>query len=297
MEEIKILVVALVSFLSPEYVPIVAKSAEIHIDRKNRQVTITQNDLFSVEEYREAAKTGLDFLMRQTTLRPEMAPLHLVSTNFYEEDGKLNAILHLQYDDLEDLRKMSFYADNRGTLSYSYLDDFEYGLQTGRIDDKYVCFDNDFDVNFRMERKGAYPKEIFSLLEDWKEIVASNYVNVTNEFSVKDFKKARRLILENGLGRSFRNIENNNPFYQFDSFGAFLASSTKYQVDHRIPLETEDYNEMVLWGDGQFTLYLYDERTPTTNSYLKNDKVYFLKSDHLDIKALVKYMKEIRTQL
>lgn len=173
MEEVKILVLALVSFLSQENLPIVAKSAEINIDRTNQQITIKQNDLFSLEPYRDMARTGLDSLLKVQSLRADMAPLRLINTSFYEEEGKLNAVLQLQYDALKDLRNMSFFADEEGNLSYAYMEDFEYGLQTGRIDGRYVRFDNSSDVKFKMERKGQYPEGIYSLLDDWKALNAS----------------------------------------------------------------------------------------------------------------------------
>lgn len=199
MEEIKILIVALVSFLSQENLPIVAKSAEIHIDRINKQVTIEQQDLISMEQYRDMAKAGLDSLMRTQSLREDMAPLRLVSKRFYEDKGRLNAVLYLQYDDLKDLRNMSFYADDTGGLSYAYMESFEYGLQTGRIDGRDVRFDQGQDVKFKMESKQEYPDGTYSLLEDWYAINALHFKDITADFSVKDFKKFRKFILKREL--------------------------------------------------------------------------------------------------
>ena len=292
MEEIKILIVALVSFLSQENLPIAAKSAEVHIDRTNRQVTIKQYDLVSVEQYRELAKAGLDSLMQARNLIEDMGPLRLTHTSFYEEEDKLNATLYLQYDELKDLRKMSFYADAEDNLSYPYMDSFTYDLQTGRIDGRHVRFDQGQDVKFKMESKQELPDVTYSLLDDWKALIASNYIDVTNEISVKQFKNLRAFILKKGAGRSFRNIENNNPYYQFSEYGAYLASSTKF-LDHSNRLPVTDYDNLILWGDGQYNLYLFDEHSNNTNPYLKKERVYVLKPNHLNKDTLSKYLKEV----
>lgn len=296
MEEVKILVMALVSFLSQEQIPIVAKSAEIHIDREYQQITITQRDLFSVEPYRDLAKAGLDTLMKTRSLREDMSPLRLVSTNFYEEEGKLNAVLQLQYDDLKDLSKMSFYADEKENLSYPYITGFRYGLKTGRVDDKHIRFSAEEDVSFHMVSEEIPTEDTYSLLDDWKALTASNYEDITAYFSVKDFEKLRKFILKKGEGRSFRNIENNNPYYGFDNVGAYLSSTPKYH-NHNTRLPTEEYYNLVLWGEGQFYLYLFDEYMENTNPYLGNSNVYFLKSPRLDTAVLMKYLEELKEEL
>jgi hypothetical protein len=174
MEEVKILVVALVSFLTQEQLFIVSESAEIHIDKTEQQIRIIQNNLFSIEGYNEETKNGLDTLMQINTLREDMAPLRLLSKEFYEEDGMLNAIMILEYDNITDLRKLSVYADEEGNLSYPYMPDFEYIMKTGRIENRYVRFDDGQDVKFKMERKGMKIPGTYSLLEDWKELENTN---------------------------------------------------------------------------------------------------------------------------
>lgn len=168
------MIVALVSFLTQEQVLIVSTSAEIDIDRTEQQITITQNNLFSIEGYREETKKGLDSLMKINSLLPELAPLRLTSKEFYEQDGALNAVLVLEYDNLKDLRKMSVYADQQGNLSYPYMPDFEYTMQTGRIEDRHVRFDEGQDVKFKMERKNMNMPGTYSLLEDWKALEKAN---------------------------------------------------------------------------------------------------------------------------
>jgi hypothetical protein len=293
MEEVKIVLVALVSFLSQENLPIAAKSAEIHIDRQNRQIRIQQHDLISAEPYKDIAKAGLDSLMCAKSLVPDMAPLRLTHTNFYEEEGNLNATLFLQYDDEKELRKMSFYADDKGNLSYPYMDAFEYNLQTGRIDERYVRFGQGTDVKFKMQGKQSFPEGTYSLLDDWKSITASKYIDVTDDFSVKDFRKLRKFILKKGEGRSFRSIENSNPHYQFNDLGCYLASTTEHKLDHSVPLPVEKYNELVIWGKGQYSLYLFDEHMPNVNPYLERDKVYAIKPNDTDTPTLMGYLREL----
>lgn len=293
MEEVKILLVALVSFLSQENLPIAAKSAEIHIDRQNRQIRIQQHDLISVEQYKDIAKAGLDSLMCAKTLVADMAPLRLTHTSFYEEEGNLNATLFLQYDDEKELRKMSFYADDKGNLSYPYMDSFEYNLQTSRIDERYVRFEQGADVKFKMQGKQSFPEGTYSLLDDWKSRTASKHIDVADDFSVKDFRKLRRFILKKGVGRSFRSIENNNPYYQLNDLGCYLASTTERKLVHSVPLPIEKYNELVIWGKGQYSLYLFDEYVPNVNPYLERDKVYAIKPNHTDTPILMGYLRKL----
>ncbi len=143
MEQIKILVFALVSFLSTEDIPIGAKSARIEIDTKSKQIRLYQYDLYSLEQYSAIAKAGMDTLLRTQNLVEDLSPLKLTSKHFYEEDGKLNAILYLQYQDLKDLRKISFYADEEGNISYPYLEDYQYNLETGKADGRYIRFNSE----------------------------------------------------------------------------------------------------------------------------------------------------------
>ncbi|MDB4292353.1 hypothetical protein N9954_03040 [Maribacter sp.] len=84
---------------------------------------------------------------------------------------------------------------------------------------------------------------------------------------------------------------------KFEDSGAYLASTTKRQLDHTKRLATKAYDELVLWGDGQFSLYLFDEHTKNTNPYLENDKVYFAKAGHLNKNALLAYLEKIQNEL
>lgn len=294
MEEIKILVMALVSFLSQEQLPIVAKSAEIHIDRTNQQVVIKQYDLFSVAPYRDMAKAGLDSLMQAQKLRSDMAPLRLVSKNFYEEDGKLNAKLHLQYDDLKDLREMSFYADDEGNLSYSYMDDFEYSLQTGSIDGSHVRFHTGQDVKFKMGRKGEYPEGIYSLLDDWKALSASKYMDVTDFFPIKDFNKTRTFIFKNGDRKTYRNFDNGNPHYSFENFDVYLGTGDQRSVLQLGKLRSKEYIEMVIHADAYYTFYSPSHKPLNKNQqHLVEGKVYWFSATNKKQKEVRAYVKEL----
>lgn len=77
----------------------------------------------------------------------------------------------------------------------------------------------------------------------------------------------------------------------------YLASTTQLKLDHSEPLQSEAYDELVIWADGQLSLYLFDENTPNTNPYLANEKVYLVKPDYLNAAALTSYLKEIRKKL
>lgn len=297
MEEVKILVLALVSFLSQENLPIAAKSAEINIDRGNKQVMITQYDIYSLEGYRDLAAIGLDSLMRATVLTNDLAPLKLVSKHFSEKDGKLNAVLYLQYEDIKDLRKVSFYSDEQGNLSYPYMESYNYGLETGKVAKRYVRFDASDDVKFTMEAKEKSLPEMYSLLDDWKKLEAKKYQDISAYFSMKDFRKARKFILEKGDKRSFRNIENNNPHYQFNDFGAYLASSSVFLTFQTKDIDTAKFDNLVLWGDAQYYIILFDENSAkNTNPYIANNKVYFM-GPHLGTTKYLDYLQLVKSTI
>lgn len=294
MEEIKILVFALVSFLSTEDIPIGAKSAEIEINTTTKQITLYQYDIYSLEQYREQAKSGLDSLLRTYTLNSDLWPLTMTSKHFFEEDGKLNAILYLQYKDLKDLRKISFYADEEENLSYPYVKEYQYDLQTGRIDGRYVRFDTEQEVKFQMKRK-EYPFQgMYSLLEDWKVLEAEKFVDVSTTFSKKDFEKVRKFIFKNGDRQTYRNFDNDNPHYRFESFDVYLGAGEQPKFFVRDQARTKDYTELVIRSEGYHTLYLI---TDEKSSYLSKGGVYWHNRSYQDVDRLIPYLQEMKKQV
>lgn len=276
MEEIKILVFALASFLSTEDIPIGSKLAEIDINVKTKQIRLHQYDIYSLEQYNENARAGLDTLMRKNNVIQDLSPISMTSKHIYEENGKLNAILYLQYKDLKDLRKISFYADETGNLSYPYLEDYQYDLSTGRIDGRYVRFDADQNVQFRMGRKDYPFKGIYSLTEEWKQLEDEKFIDISETFSKEDFEKLRKFIFKNGDRKTYRNFDSNNPHYSFATFDVYLGTGKQAHAFNRKKIKNKDYTELVIHDQQYYTVYLIsDDKLNKRQTSLETDKVYW----------------------
>ncbi len=298
MEEVKILVFALVSFFSQENVPVAAKSAAIKIDVVNKQIELHQYDIYSLMDYKEEADKGLEVLMAARALYPDLSKLRLASNFFYEAEGKLNAIFYLQYDDLKDLRAISFYSDVDGNLSYPFIKEYEYRTTTGQIEGRYLRFDGGRDVAFTMQRK-EYPFEgMYSMLEVWKTLEKRKYADVSETFSFEDFSRLRTFILKNGDRRTFRNLDNNNPYYAFEDVGVYLGTGNQNNINHSGKLDPKEYIEMTLWGDKQYQLFVIDPETNNklTPSFLERGRVYFQNTSQLDSLRILEYLTMVKKQ-
>lgn len=297
MEEVKILVYALVSFLSQDNIPIVATSAEIEINIGTKQISLHQYDIYSLEQYKDVAKAGLDTLMRIENVIDDLSPIFMTSKYIYVEDGKLNATLHLQYKDLKDLRKISIYADEEGNLSYPYLENYNYDLKTGSIDGRYVRFDVGEDIRFTMNQKEESPKEAYSLAKDWKVLEDEKFVMISEAFSKKYFEKVRKFIFKNGDRQTYRNFDSNNPHYKFENFDVYLGTG-KQNYFKANKLKPKDYIELVIRDKGYYTVYLRTEESLNrTQTHLVEGKVYWHNRYHQDDKQLMKYLDEMKNAI
>ncbi|QLG46007.1 hypothetical protein [Costertonia aggregata] len=297
MEEIKILLFALVSFLSQEDIPIAAKSAEIDINTTTKQITIHQNDIYSLDPYKEQAKAGLDSLMRTTALVEGLFPIKMTSKHIYEEDGKLYAVLYLNYEDVKDLRKISFHSDANGSLSYPYMESYEYELQTGRKDGRYIRFDTNTGVKFKMKRKELLFDGIYSLSKDWKALEKEKFVEISDVFSKKDFEKLRKFILKKGDWRTFRNFDNNNPHFNFTDFDVYLATGDQRSIFENGDLKPKDFIELVIQDKGYYSVYLGQDKNSKEWPNLENGKVYWHNRAYGDEVALGEYFEKIKANM
>ncbi|KPM32521.1 Hypothetical protein I595_939 [Croceitalea dokdonensis DOKDO 023] len=297
MEEVKILVYAFVSFLSQEQLPIAATSAEIEINRETRQIRLHQYDLHCTEPYAELAKAGLDSLMRTHTLNADLAPISMTSKHMYEDEGKLNAILYLHYKDDKDLRKISFYADAEGRLSYPYIHQYNYDLEQGRIDGRYIRFDAQNTVKFTMRQKGDLSRKTYSLANAWKALENEKFIDVSAEFSKKDFEKVRKFVFKNGDRRTFRNMDNGNPHYRFSDFDLYLGASGQLNLLETKKIARTNYNELVIHDKQYYTLYfITGEQMGKNRTNLKKDRVYWHNTTYAHKEALKAYLQKLKDQ-
>ncbi|OIV40027.1 hypothetical protein [Flavobacterium johnsoniae] len=72
-----------------------------------------------------------------------------------------------------------------------------------------------------------------------------NFKKITNQFSVKDFEKVKNFILENGKTTTYRNYDNNNPYYDFGRFQVYLSADIGQKNINNDP-KLSDFNEMTL---------------------------------------------------
>lgn len=73
----------------------------------------------------------------------------------------------------------------------------------------------------------------------------TNFLKITNQFSVEDFDKVKEFILEKGNRKTYRNFDNNNPFYDFGKFQSYLGANIGQQNIYNDP-KISDFNELTL---------------------------------------------------
>jgi hypothetical protein len=79
----------------------------------------------------------------------------------------------------------------------------------------------------------------------------NQFVKITNQFSVEDFEKVKSFILKEGNRKTYRNFDNNNPYYDFKKFAAYLASDIGQQNINNDP-KVSDFNTMTLKDDDRY---------------------------------------------
>lgn len=78
-----------------------------------------------------------------------------------------------------------------------------------------------------------------------------HFLKITNQFSVEDFEKVKNFILKEGNQKTYRNFDNNNPYYDFKNFAAYLASDIGQQNINNDP-KVSDFNTLTLKDDDQY---------------------------------------------
>lgn len=76
-------------------------------------------------------------------------------------------------------------------------------------------------------------------------------MKITDQFSVKDFEKVKEFILEKGNRKTYRNFDNNNPFYDFGKFQAYLGADIGQQNIYNDP-KISDFNELTLKDNNDY---------------------------------------------
>lgn len=79
----------------------------------------------------------------------------------------------------------------------------------------------------------------------------TNFQKITNQFTVEDFEKVKEFILKKGNRKTYRNYDNNNPFYDFGKFQSYLGSDIGQQNINNDP-KLSDFNELTLKDNNHY---------------------------------------------
>ena len=79
----------------------------------------------------------------------------------------------------------------------------------------------------------------------------NHFLKITNQFSVEDCEKVKNFILKEGNRKTYRNFDNNNPYYDFKKFAVYLGSDIGQQNINNDP-KLSDFNTLTLKDDDQY---------------------------------------------
>lgn len=119
---------------------------------------------------------------------------------------------------------------------------------------------------------------IISLVE--KEMQQYDYTDASSIFLPSLFQKIRTFVLENGTPQTFRNLDSDNPSYNFTSLDVFLGPARKHAFILKDFLETDYYEMTIRDRDGKHYQFIcFDEHVPEQTFIKKNmqaHRVYWL---------------------
>lgn len=108
-----------------------------------------------------------------------------------------------------------------------------------------------------------------------KEIQQYNYTDASSIFLPSLFQKIRGFVLENGTPQTFRNLDSDNPSYNFTSLDVFLGPARKNAFVLKDFLETDYYEMTIRDRDGtQYQFICFDEHLPEQTFIKKNMQVH-----------------------
>ncbi|SFN55840.1 TLP18.3, Psb32 and MOLO-1 founding protein of phosphatase [Paenimyroides ummariense] len=113
-----------------------------------------------------------------------------------------------------------------------------------------------------------------------KEMQQYNYTDASSIFKPTLFQKIRTFVLENGTPETFRNLDSDNPSYNFTSLDVFLGPARKHAFILKDFLETDYYEMTIRNSDGKYYQFIcFDEHVPEQTFLKKNmqaHRVYWL---------------------
>ncbi|MFD2556602.1 TPM domain-containing protein [Sphingobacterium tabacisoli] len=149
-------------------------------------------------------------------------------------------------------------------------------------DDAKKIIDEQFVPKFREGNyfEGTYNGLSAIISHVKKEMQEYNYTDASSIFRPSLFQKIRRFVLENGVPQTFRNLDSDNPCYNFTSLDVFLGPSKKDAFISKDFSETDYYEMTVRNSDGKHYQFIcFDAQVPE-QTFLKKtmhpDRVYWL---------------------
>lgn len=150
---------------------------------------------------------------------------------------------------------------------------------TKKIIDEY--FIPKFKNNNYFEGTRSGLNAILSHVE--KKVQQYNYTDASAIFLPTLFQKIRTFVLENGTPQTFRNLDSNNPSYNFTSLDVFLGPARKHAFILKDFLETDYYEMTIRNSDGKHYQFIcFDEHVPEQTFLKKNmqaHRVYWLEPE------------------
>ncbi|WP_139260558.1 hypothetical protein [Flavobacterium defluvii] len=109
----------------------------------------------------------------------------------------------------------------------------------------------------------------------------TNFLKITNQFSVEDFEKVKKFILGKGNRKTYRNFDNNNPYYDFGKFETYLGADIGQQNIYNDP-KLSDFNELTIKDDNHYFKILIVRKGDINSSKkgiqngMKENEIYFI---------------------
>ncbi len=136
-----------------------------------------------------------------------------------------------------------------------------------------------------------------------------NFIEISNLISFDEFEQIKNFILEKGNTKTYRNFDNDNPYYQFENFDVFLGADIGQQNLNNDP-EISNFNQLTI-SDWESDIIYYEiiivrkgdlkEGKAWIEEGMKEEQVYLVdvygKGLFLMEKRLPNYLKQIREEV
>src|SRR5690606_32086137 len=98
-----------------------------------------------------------------------------------------------------------------------------------------------------------------------------DFTNVSSIFTPSIFKKIRAFVLENGEPQKFRDLDSDNPWYNFTSLDVLFGPSRKHSFVLK-DFRKDDYYEMTIRdNDGSYYQFVYFEKHVPERTFIRSN--------------------------